>query len=232
MSASAVRIEANRNNAQFSTGPRTAEGKQHSAMNAVRHGLTSAAAFLPNEDPQAYQEFCRELIDDLRPKGALELQLARAMADTQWRLNRCRSIEQVLLAAEPDRGNEPDAIARFQRDQVESLNKFSMYEQRLTRNFQATLKQFRELQAGRLHREEQDLQAAAKILKHCQSKQIPYDPAADGFVFSTAEIEAWMRRRDHLDEVQPANNTGITRRAFNRGMPETNGSAHPAAATL
>jgi len=199
MSASAVRIEANRNNAQFSTGPRTPEGKERSARNAVRHGLTSAAAFLPNEDPEAYQDFCRKLIDDLRPKGALEEQLARAMADIQWRLNRCRSIEQVILAAEPDRGYEPSHYARFQRDQVESLNKFSMYEQRLTRNFQTTLKQFRELQAERREREEQQMQAAAKILKDCQAKQIQYDPAEDGFVFSTAELETWMRRRDHLD---------------------------------
>ena len=68
MSASAVRIEANRNNAQLSTGPRTPEGKERSARNAVRHGLTSAAAFLPNEDPEAYHDFCRKLIDDLRPK--------------------------------------------------------------------------------------------------------------------------------------------------------------------
>jgi len=194
MSASAARIEANRENAELSTGPRTPEGKQRSALNAIRHGLTSQKNIIPGEDPQVYAEFCRKLIEDLRPKGALEEQLARAMADTQWRLNRCRSIEQVLLAAEPDRGSEPDAIARFQRDQVEALNKFSMYEQRLTRNFQTTLKQFRELQAERLHREEQDLQDAAKILKDCQSKQIPYDPAADGFVFSTAELEAWMRR--------------------------------------
>ena len=201
MSASAVQIEANRANALLSTGPRTPEGKERSARNAVRHGLTSAAAFLPNEDPQAYQDFCRKLIDDLRPKGALEEQLARALADTQWRLNRCRSIEQVILAAEPDRDREPSQYARFQRDQVEALNKFSMYEQRLTRNFQTTLKQFRELQAQRHEREEQQMSAAAKLLKDSQAKQIPYDPAEDGFVFSTAELQTWMRRRDRLETL-------------------------------
>ena len=201
MSASAVQIEANRANALLSTGPRTPEGKERSARNAVRHGLTSAAAFLPNEDPQAYQDFCRKLIDDLRPQGALEEQLARALADTQWRLNRCRSIEQVILAAEPDRDREPSQYARFQRDQVEALNKFSMYEQRLTRNFQTTLKQFRELQAQRHEREQQQMSAAAKLLKDSQAKQIPYDPAEDGFVFSTAELETWMRRRDRLETL-------------------------------
>ena len=153
MSASAVRIEANRNNAQFSTGPRTPEGKERSA------GTRSATASVHRTgDP------CR----------------------------RARS------------RHEPSHYARFQRDQVESLNKFSMYEQRLTRNFQTTLKQFRELQAERREREEQQMQAAAKILKDCQAKQIQYDPAEDGFVFSTAEIETWMRRRDRLEGVQSA----------------------------
>ena len=34
-------IEANRRNAQNSTGPRTEAGKQRSSRNAVRHGLTA-----------------------------------------------------------------------------------------------------------------------------------------------------------------------------------------------
>src|ERR1019366_7337605 len=37
-STSAAQLEANRRNAQRSTGPRTAEGKRHSSLNAMRHG--------------------------------------------------------------------------------------------------------------------------------------------------------------------------------------------------
>ena len=204
MSASAARIEANRANAALSTGPRTPEGKHRAALNAIRHGLTSQQNVIPGEDPQVYQEFCRTLIADLRPKGALEEQLARTMADTQWRLNRCRSIEQIILAAEPDRDVfSRQAVARFQRHQIESLNKFSMYEQRLTRTFQSTLKQFRELQAERVQRETQEKNDAAAILKHCRANQLPFDPAAHGFVFTTPQLDAWTRRQEILHQAIP-----------------------------
>src|ERR1700722_13188808 len=38
---SPARLAANRNNAQKSTGPRTATGKQRSSKNALRHGLNA-----------------------------------------------------------------------------------------------------------------------------------------------------------------------------------------------
>ena len=43
-------LDANRANAQHSTGPKTAEGKKRSSLNAIRHGLNSQAVLLPYED--------------------------------------------------------------------------------------------------------------------------------------------------------------------------------------
>ena len=196
--ASTARIEANRVNAQSSTGPRTEEGKQVSRRNAIRHGLASQMAVVPGEDQQAYEQFCSEFFEDLKPKGMLEQQLAQSLADAQWRLKRCRAIEQVILCAEPESVYR-NAVAAFQADQVASLNKFSLYEQRLTRNFQSTLKEFLALQAARLLREEQSLRDAAKILKHCRDNHLPFDPAGNGFVLTALEVETWMARRGILD---------------------------------
>ena len=45
-------LEANRRNAQQSTGPKTAEGKAHSSRNNLRHGLTGHVNILPTENRQ------------------------------------------------------------------------------------------------------------------------------------------------------------------------------------
>ena len=202
MSASATRIEANRANAQHSTGPRTPEGKQRSALNATRHGLTGQQPVLPTEDPQAYQEFCGQFRADLKPKGALEEQLVQTLADSKWRLNRCRAVEQSIL----DGGSGPA--------QIDSLNKLSLYEHRLSRNFHSALKQFLEVKAERRQQEERDLKDAAKVLNHLRSKQIPYDPAEDGFVFSTAELEVWTRRHQRIEAADFASHAEFNRRIF------------------
>ena len=39
------KVEANRRNAQLSTGPRTAEGKRWSSGNAIKHGFYASAFF-------------------------------------------------------------------------------------------------------------------------------------------------------------------------------------------
>lgn len=202
MTASAARIEANRANSQNSTGPSTPEGKQRSASNSLRHGLTAKTPLLPAEDPQAYQDFCRAYIDDLQPAGALERQLAEKMADMEWRLKRCRHIEQSILDGEPGHA------------QIDSLNKFSLYEHRLSRNFHTTLKQFLEIKSARKIQEEQDYKDAAKILKHLQSEKIQWDPAQDGFVFSVAQIEKWIHRHEHVDAADQARMMRFNRQFF------------------
>ena len=54
---SAARVEANRRNAQRSTGPRTTEGKQKSSRNALKHGLCRTLACLPSECEATFLTF-------------------------------------------------------------------------------------------------------------------------------------------------------------------------------
>ena len=66
-----AKIEANRANAQHSTGPRTEEGKAASSRNALKHGLTSFTVLLPTEDPAEYVRIATTLAADRERRLAL-----------------------------------------------------------------------------------------------------------------------------------------------------------------
>jgi hypothetical protein len=127
-----------------STGPRTPEGKARSSVNALRHGLTGRVVVLPSEDMDAYYAFCGDLIADLAPETPVERQYAQTFCDTQWRLNRARSIEDSMLSlGHFEAAGEIDAdhpqvhaaltAARVFREDSKSFVNLSLYEQRLQR---------------------------------------------------------------------------------------------------
>src|SRR5258708_2416955 len=89
-------IEANRLNAQRSTGPSTPEGKQRVASNALKHGLTAKQMVLPNENPEDYDEFRSAMWNDLNPHGATEEVLADKIVNDAWRLRRVPGFEVAL----------------------------------------------------------------------------------------------------------------------------------------
>ncbi len=98
--ATAKQIEANRLNARKSTGPRTAAGRSASSLNAYKHGLTGQTLIMTEEQAEARERFITSMVDDLRPAGAMEAQLARSVADTHWRINRAVAIEENIFAHE------------------------------------------------------------------------------------------------------------------------------------
>ena len=91
-------LEANRNNALKSTGPKTKEGRNRSRLNALRHGLTGQVTTMTAEERAAHDQFCQALIHSLAPEGAMETQLAQRIATDSWRLNRSSAIEDNLFA--------------------------------------------------------------------------------------------------------------------------------------
>ena len=209
------RAEVNRANAQHSTGPRTPAGKQRSSLNALRHGLTGHVIVLPSEDHAAYQHHTRRFFDDLQPKGALEEQLVQSIADTTWRLNRVAALETNLLTlgiheqadhidtAHPE-AHAALAMAASVREQARAISNLSMHEHRLSRQFERTLNQLREIQAERRAKEKDQMEKAALILRKHREDGTPYDPAEDGFVFSNDEIETALSRQHRFLEARDA----------------------------
>ena len=90
---SEARIEANRKNAEKSTGPKTDEGKARSAQNALKHGLAAEAPVLPTETPTDYDEALELWKRDLKPTDMAELALVEQAAKAAQRLKRCLRAE-------------------------------------------------------------------------------------------------------------------------------------------
>jgi hypothetical protein len=210
-------------NPKKSTGPRTPEGKQTASLNALRHGLTGRVVVMPHEDLNAYYAFCKELIADLAPETPVERQYAQTFCDTQWRLNRARSIEDGMLALghSENAGNieagHPEihaalTAARVFREDSKTFVNLSLYEQRLQRTLKESLRQLQELQARRIADRKVELDAAVaqrNLLKMkgtacgAETESTP-EPAAGQFVFSPAEIEAEANRQYRSADAEQA----------------------------
>jgi hypothetical protein len=197
----------NRANAQHSTGPKTAAGKTRSSLNALRHGLTGQLVVMPTEDLQAYQRHLESFTDEYHPKGATEAHLVQALADTSWHLNRVAALEANLLTLAAAREPNPlsDAPAQVQdamaivaalESQAKALSNLSLHSQRLSRQFERTAAQLRELQKTRQNREERDLNDLLKIMEMYESKGETYRPSDGGFVFSQTQITQAIRTRN------------------------------------
>src|SRR6516164_7878113 len=90
-------IEANRCNAQLSTGPVTEEGKRRSRQNAVRHGLTAETVIDALEGAEDYAAFEMAVTADYDAQSAVERELALRLASLLWRLRRATAIESGLF---------------------------------------------------------------------------------------------------------------------------------------
>ena len=127
---SAARVEANRANAQHSTGPRTDEGKARSRMNAVKHGLFATAVLLPaellGEDPERFAAMKQDLALTYHPNSAEESTLVERLAATWCELQRIYQARQTLV-------HETLSSGKTMTDAVKAGGALSAQESRLDR---------------------------------------------------------------------------------------------------
>ncbi len=94
--SSAAQVQANRANAQHSTGPRTQEGQKASASNAVSHGLRSSRETLFAAHPIEqlnYEALQAQLRAELLPNGTTEELAFDAYAFASFQVQRAQAIE-------------------------------------------------------------------------------------------------------------------------------------------
>src|SRR5579884_376786 len=93
-----AQITANRANSQLSTGPKTAEGKQKIAHNAVKTALAGATVLLPTDDVALYQKHVSKTFEIWQPANQREEFLVQSIADAEWRLLRIPALQAATCA--------------------------------------------------------------------------------------------------------------------------------------
>jgi hypothetical protein len=99
--ATEPQTEANRFNAQPSTGPRTGDGKARSSQDATKPGLSSRTNCIRPEEQTEYDYLCDALHRRLQPKDPLEEAFSTEIIRATWRLRRCAFAEAARAEATP-----------------------------------------------------------------------------------------------------------------------------------
>jgi hypothetical protein len=152
-----LQIEANRRNAQLSTGPRTERGRRISSMNALRHGLTAQHVTVFDETEKDFRRFHRGLTRVLQPKGAMEAELCERVIICAWRLRRVYRIETGMFSKArkswapggPTMATDIDTAYTRLSSQHDDIAKLSRYEASIERSLRRALLDLERRQAQR-----------------------------------------------------------------------------------
>ena len=157
--ATKAQIEANRINAQKSTGPKTPEGRDAVRLNGLKHGLASDILVLPGESAADFERLLESLEAEHQPATPTEVLLVRQMAMASWRLQRLIHMEAAHYRIRRD--NLERFFEKYYTDLTEparqaiiasgddTLINFSRYEARLERSFHKGLTALQRLRAER-----------------------------------------------------------------------------------
>src|SRR5216684_9378646 len=91
-----AQINANRLNAQKSTGPTSPEGRARSSLNALKSGIDAWSHIIPGEDPAELEALTAAFHQHYQPSDPIQLSLVDTLISTEWIRRRLRRIEAQL----------------------------------------------------------------------------------------------------------------------------------------
>ena len=177
-----AQINANRLNAQKSTGPTSPEGKARSALNALKSDIDAWSHIIPGEDPAELEALTAAFLQHYRPVDPVQLSLVDTLISTEWIQRRLRRIEAQLWNYQVECLDKNLTRAEFIDISIQhnsplghsyqdALEPFTRIQRRIdgtNRMFLRTLKAL------------QDLQAAASASETTQSAaQVPDTPFSE-----------------------------------------------------
>jgi hypothetical protein len=95
--ATKKQIMANRANAQKSTGPKTAEGREVASRNAARHGLFAKDVVAAGEDRKLFDTLLGALIEEHQPGTMTEALIVERIALAFWREKRLARADKIMM---------------------------------------------------------------------------------------------------------------------------------------
>ena len=213
MSVSDARLDANRANAQHSTGPKTEEGKAKPSMNAVKTGLTGRTVLLSTDDAIIYQHHLDRNFTEFSPATDKEKALVQTIADAEWRLLRIVPLEAGIyaigrleladqFAAFADSDNREALILSkifmtYRRD----LGNLALQERRLRNQRKTDIAELQQLQKDRAEQEKElskkrhnEVQRACELNNKASYHKLDLDLADHGFDFSLSELHAYYQQ--------------------------------------
>jgi hypothetical protein len=146
-------LNANRANAQLSTGPSPA-GRAISCLNHTLHGLArhnnGSFKLLTSEDPAGFEALTQSLLDEHKASTPTELILIHSMAESHWLAQRAQRLQDTCL--DPDTGD------------IKDEKKFSLYLRYQTTHSRAFHKSLNDL--IKLRAEQRKVELGFEAQKH------------------------------------------------------------------
>ena len=184
-------IQSNRQNAQLSTGPRTAEGKAISRMNALKTGIDAVAETACGEDPAALAALAAHYDREFQPIGVVERLLVDLLVNKDWLLRRYRFLSADLTnhsSSQPfanRQGNEFGAGFAASLNAIHRLHRHTVDTER------AYFRHLAELEGRQAIRRQREAEAEPPVTE-CPATENPatgFVPQTTGFPAVTPHLE-------------------------------------------
>jgi hypothetical protein len=150
--------ETSRHNGTKSRGPRTEAGKARSSRNRYNHGVYTKTIVIEGEEGRCFHALLVSLRAQLQPRTFIEEELVEDLAIYRWKQKRLLSMETASLSHKI-RGQAAQSVAESPAIRAvqafgdlshdsRALELMNRYELRFARQFNRTLRQLLDLQAG------------------------------------------------------------------------------------
>ena len=139
-------IEANRRNAQKSTGPRSAGGKAVSRFNALKTGIYGREQVIRGENPATLDALAAEYHERWRPATTEARALVDSLVGSEWLLRRLRKAEAQYWEYRMDSVLRLDSNNPLGQTVANGAETFARLQRRIDsaeRNFHRALKELR-----------------------------------------------------------------------------------------